>query len=377
MNVTEPTDGVDPRNMPPMPDLMIAGPGQLHDGELAVMGEQVIAHYGDTWVDLHAQTLTAVSELLHCADPPYVIPGSGTACLDAAVMNLFEPGQTVVVARTGFFGERLHEVAEANRLNVVDVEVPMGEPADPDVLARASRDNEAKAILVTHVETTTGVRHPIQDIARAAHEAHAIALVDGIASIGGELCDVDGWEIDCLVTSTQKGMESPPGLGIVALGTRGRALVELKEDRPPSWYLDLKRWDWYRENWPHHPHPVTMPTSLVLTLLSSVRRILDVGLDEWVSRRAALAQRCRDGLQSIGLEPVARADAQSNMIVAVHADDATEIIGYLLREGIQISGGLAPLAGKTIRIGLMGRTATEAMVDRVVDLIARARKETA
>jgi alanine-glyoxylate transaminase/serine-glyoxylate transaminase/serine-pyruvate transaminase len=368
---------IDPRNMPQMPELMIAGPGQLHDEDLAVLGEQVIAHYGDTWVDLHAQTLKALTDLLNCADPPYAIPGSGTAGLDAAMMNMFEPGQTVVVARTGFFGERLQEVAEANRLKVVQVEVPIGEPADPGALAEVAKDNHARAILLTHVDTSTGVRHPIADVARAAHEVHAIVLIDGIASIGGELCDVDGWEIDCLVSSTQKGMESPPGLGIIALGTRGRALVELKKERPQSWYLDLKRWDWYRENWPWHPHPVTMPTSLVLTLLSSLRRILDVGLDEWVSRRAALAQRCREGLQSIGLEPVAREDVQSNMIVAAYADDATDILGFLLREGIQISGGLAPLAGKTIRIGLMGRTATEEMVDRVVDLIARARKENA
>jgi alanine-glyoxylate transaminase/serine-glyoxylate transaminase/serine-pyruvate transaminase len=118
-----------------------------------------------------------------------------------------------------------------------------------------------------------------------------------------------------------------------------------------------------------------MPSPLILSLLSSLNRILDVGLDKWVSQRAALAQRCREGLASIGLEPVARQDVQANMIVAAYADDATTIVPFVLKEGIQISGGLAPLAGKTIRVGLMGRTANEQMVDRVVDAIARARKE--
>jgi alanine-glyoxylate transaminase/serine-glyoxylate transaminase/serine-pyruvate transaminase len=361
---------IDPRNVPKMPELMIAGPGQLHDEDLDVLGEQLIAHYGDVWVSLHNQTVDALSRLLGCADPPYVIPGTGTICLDSAVMNLFEPGQTVVVARTGFFGERLLEVAEANRLNVVPVEVPLGEPADPAALGAAAMEHHADGVLVTQVETSTGVRHPIKEIARAAHDAGAVVLVDGIASIGGELCDVDR----CLVTATQKGMESPPGLGILALGTGGRARVDLRAE-PPSWYLDLKRWDWYRENWPWHPHPVTMPTSLVLTLLSSLTRILDVGLDDWVARRAQLAARCREGLTSIGLDPVARADVQANMIVAAYADDAASIVPFVLGEGIQISGGLAPLAGKTIRIGLMGRTATEEMVDRVIDTVARARKE--
>jgi alanine-glyoxylate transaminase/serine-glyoxylate transaminase/serine-pyruvate transaminase len=367
---------IDPRRLPPMPDLMIAGPGQLHDEDLGVLGEQLIAHYGDVWVRLHNDTVSALSRLVNCSDPPYVIPGTGTACLDAAVMNLFEPGQTVVVARTGFFGERLHEVAEANRLNVVSVEVPLGEPADPAALATAAEEHHADGVLVTHVDTSTGVRHPIKEIARVAHDAGAIAVVDGIASVGGELCDVDGWELDALVSSTQKGMESPPGLGILALGPRGRSRVELRAE-PPSWYLDLKRWDWYRENWPWHPHPVTMPSPLVLTLLSSLNRILDVGIEDWVAQRARLAQRCREGLQSIGLELVARADVQANMIVAAYAEDAATIVPFVLGEGIQISGGLAPLAGRTIRVGLMGRTANEEMVDRVIDTIARARKESA
>src|SRR5919198_3957290 len=110
---------MDPHELPPMPDLMIAGPGQLHDSELDVMGDQLIAHYGDVWVELHNDCVKAVGDLVGAADPPYVIPGTGTTCLDAAVMNLFEPGQTVVVPRTGFFGERLCEVAAASRLDVV------------------------------------------------------------------------------------------------------------------------------------------------------------------------------------------------------------------------------------------------------------------
>jgi len=95
---------LDPRNMPPMPDLMIVGPGELHEDDLAVLGSQVIAHYGDTWVAVHNETVDALGRLLGAVEPPYLIPGSGTACLDAALMNVFTPGQTIVVANTGFFG---------------------------------------------------------------------------------------------------------------------------------------------------------------------------------------------------------------------------------------------------------------------------------
>lgn len=367
----------DPRNLPPMPELMIVGPGELHEEDLAVLGHQPIAHYGDTWVALFGETCRALGTLLGAYEPPYVIPGSGTACLDAALMNVFTPGQTVVVADTGFFGVRLKEVAEAVRLNVVTVPVEVGEPASASALRDAARANGAAGILVTHVDTSTGVRHPVADIAAAAHEADALCVVDGIASIGGELFDMKEMDVDVLVTSTQKGLETPPGLGIVALGPRARASMSVREERPASWYLDLQRWDWYRENWGWHPHPVTMPTNLVMALASSVMRINGAGIQTWVAQRAELAEHLRGRLRDLGLEPVPHPGVESNMVIATWADDAADLVGYLLRNGIQISGGLAPLAGKSIRIGLMGRTATLEMADRVAELIARARKDRA
>ena len=103
-----------------MPELMIAGPGELHDEDLALLGRQVIAHYGDVWTDLHSQTIDLLGRVLGAADAPYLIPGTGTTCLDAAFFNLFEAGQKVVVADTGFFGTRLMEIARHHRLEVVD-----------------------------------------------------------------------------------------------------------------------------------------------------------------------------------------------------------------------------------------------------------------
>ena len=360
--------------MEDMPEMMIAGPGEMHPEDLAIMGEQLIAHYGDTWVAIHNETIDLLARLLG-ADAPYLMPGTGTTCLDAAFMNLFEPGQTVVVANTGFFGARLVEVAAAQRLNVIEVPVAIGTPADPAARGDAARASGAAGVLLTHVDTSTGTRHPIEETARATHDAGAILLVDGIASVGGELCDVDAMGIDALVTSTQKGMEAPPGLGVIALGAGGRARIAARSEPVPSWYYDLARWDWYRSDWKHHPHPVTFPSPPTLALRSSLKRILDVGLETWVARRAQLAQHTRDGLVSLGLEPVAQPGAQANMVVAAYTDDAAAIVASVLTQGIQISGGLAPLAGKTIRIGLMGRTATGTMVDRVLDAIARARKE--
>src|SRR2546427_9999691 len=120
-----------------------------------------------------------------------------------------------------------------------------------------------------------------------------------------------------VVTRTQKGLEAPPGLGIIELGQRGRERVEARTERPQSWYLDLKTWDRYRAEWgTWHPHPVTMPTNLVLALASSLHRILEAGIESWVARRAELAKRCREGLRELGLEPVPQAGHEANLIVA-------------------------------------------------------------
>lgn len=369
---------MDPRDLPEMPELMIVGPGELHEEDLAVLGRQVIAHYGDVWTQLHTEAVDAVGTLLGAADPPYIIPGSGTTCLDAAMLNLFEPGQRVVIANTGFFGNRLMEIARQQGLEVTEVTVEIGAPVDPEAIAAAARGvagaRGAAGVLVAHVETSTGVRHPIEAIARAANDAGALCVIDGIASVGGEIASVDAMDLGVLVTSTQKGMEAPPGLGIIALGARGRERMRARSVRPPSWYMDLENWDWYRREWGSwHPHPVTMPVNLVLAMYASVQRILETGVQAWVERRAALAKRCREGLRDLGFEPVPQAGVESNMVVAVWADDAPAIQKHLLSQGLMISGGLAPLAGKTLRIGLMGRTATDEMVDRVLTSIATAR----
>ena len=365
---------INPREIPKLPELMIAGPGELHDEDLDVLGQQVIAHYGDYWTKAHDETVDALGRLLGAEDRPYLIPGTGTACLDAAVMNLFEPGQTVVVANSGFFGIRLLELAKAHRLNVREVPIEVGAPLDPAAVAEVA--DGADGILMVHVETATGVRHSVQEVAEVAKRAGAALMVDGIASVGGELIKVDDWGIDVLVTGSQKGLEAPPGLGVLALGEGGRRRVESRSERPQAFYLDLKVWDKYRDEWAAwHPHPVTMPSNLILALYSSLNRIEEKGVEAWVAQRGDLAKRCREGLRNLGLEPVPQAGHEGNLVVAMWADDPLAIQKHLLETtGIMISGGLVPTHGKAIRVGLMGRNANEAMVDRVVEGVAEALK---
>lgn len=362
---------IDPNNLPELPALMIPGPGQLHDQDLEALGGQVIAHYGEVWTQLHQETLAGLAEILGSALPPYLIPGTGTTCLEAAALNLFEPGQRVLIADTGFFGVRLIEVASALGLEVKTIPVEAGAPIDPSAIADAAAGCDG--VMTTHVDTSTGVRHPIDEIAAAAHQAGAAYLVDGIASAGGEAVDVDGMGLDAFVTSTQKGLEAPPGLGVVALSAAGQERIERRSTPIRSWYLDLKTWDKYREEWgAWHPHPVTMPTNLVVALASSLKRILAVGNTSWIGQRAELARYCRESLADIGLKPVPQSGVEANLVVAAWADEPAKILSHVLSKGIMIAGGLGPTHDKAIRVGLMGRNSTREMIDRLIAEVSAA-----
>lgn len=360
---------IDPNDLPGLPELMIAGPGHLHDADLVALGHQVLAHYGEVWTQLHNETLDALGHLLGTSERPYLIPGSGTACLEVGALNLFEPGDSVVVVDTGFFGVRLKEIAESIGLAVTTVPVEAGAPADPVQVSRAMEG--AAGLITTHVDTSTGVRHPIDELARAAHDAGAVIMVDAIASAGGETIDLDQMDIDLLVSSTQKGLEAPPGLGIVATTRKGREKVLSRRSEVKSWYLSLARWDQYREEWGSwHPHPVTMPTNLVLALASSLKRILETGREASIAKRTELARYTRERLGELGLKPVPQPGAEANLVVAVWADDPLSLQTRLLEGGIMVSGGLGPTHDRAIRVGLMGRTATRDHVDKLVRILS-------
>jgi alanine-glyoxylate transaminase / serine-glyoxylate transaminase / serine-pyruvate transaminase len=364
---------VDPMADPPggwgamladLPELMIPGPAALHDETREILGSPLMAHYGRVWPAIHHAAVTSVGAVLGCRDP-FLVPGTGSAALDAAMLNLLEPGQRAVVPDTGYFGARLADIARAQGLDVAAVPVPTGEPVSPERVADAVAGG-AHAVLCVHVETSTGVRHPVEALAGIAAGAGAAFVVDAIASAGGETLSVDGLGADAVVTASQKGLDAPPGIGVVALSERGRERLAARVSPCPSWYFDLRRWERHRREDAWEPHPVTMPTTVLIALLRSARRILAEGVAERVRTRSRLAGRCRDVLTEAGLRPVAAPGHQANLVVAAWTDRPEELADHVARAGdIMIAQGLGPTGGRAIRVGLVGRTATESMVERL------------
>lgn len=353
----------------PAPRLMIPGPCQPAPEVVAAFHRPTVAHYGPLWAPLHEHALHLVGRVLD-AHRTYLLPGSGTLAVEACVANLFGPGQVVVVPESGYFGTRLVEIAHAHGLRVRTVPVTVGEPVEPARVA-AQLDG-ADGVLMTHVETATGVRHPVEEVAREVRRRGGLLVVDAVSSVGGEALAVEATGIDAVAAGSQKGLGCPPGLAVIGLSARGQA--RLRRRTPVPWYLDLTRWDRERtEGADWEPHPVTMPSNLVAALVVSLRSILATGTAAWWAERARVAAHCRRRLAELGMWSVPGPGSAANLVVVAHCTDPVGTRRWVLREaGIAITGGLAPLTD-VIRIGLVGANGTTDMVDALADTLAARR----
>jgi alanine-glyoxylate transaminase/serine-glyoxylate transaminase/serine-pyruvate transaminase len=228
------------------------------------------------------------------------------------------------------------------------------------------------AALVVHLETSTAVLNPIRDIAAVARKYNRLLMVDGVSSIGGAEFDMDGWGVDVCGTAPQKGLGAPPGVGIVAVGERAWERICNQPERLHSWYLDLRRWNWYAENWASwHPTPVTMPTSLILALRASLRSLVAETLPARLRRYSRLAERLRTELEFLGFPLFVPRDRMAPVLTAARCPEGVtshEVIRFLAEHhNIQITAGFGAAKDSVIRIGHMGGAVNDDAIDRVLD----------
>lgn len=339
---------------------MIPGPVTVEPEILSQMSLPVVAHYGDEWVKIHRETISHLKQVFQTKGDVFIIVGSGSAGLDAAIGSLSGNHNRILVLTNGYFGDRLIAIARSytNTVLTLRTEWNRAIPAD-EVRNFLKKEKKVKTIAMVHHETSSGILNPIREIADTAREYGALFVVDAISSLGGETLKMDEWGIDICVSASQKCLESPPGLALIAVNGTVWRIIEKEQKSSHSWYLSLRTWKDYAQKWADwHPHPVTMATNNVLALRAALTRILTEGLDQRIARHQRIAQVVRTGLESLGFSLVSEKKYLSHvMTAALTISDVApkDLIDFLsTKYDIQIAAGIEDFKDRLFRIGHMG-----------------------
>ena len=285
------------------------------------------------------------------------VSGTGSAGMEACVVNLVEPGDEVVVVVNGVFGGRMKDVAERCGATVHAIEVPWGEVVSLEAISEAlDAHPKTKLVGLVHAETSTGAHQPLEEISAKVHEAGALLVVDAVTSLGGHKLRVDDWKIDACYSGTQKCLSCPPGLSPVTFSEAALDAIDQRRTKVQSWYLDLSmiRKYWGGERLYHHTAPINMSYALY----EALRIVVEEGLDERIARHARNHRALRAGLEALGLTYIPKESlATLNAVRVPEGVDDARVRGRLLTEyGIEIGAGLGPFKGQAWRIGLMGES---------------------
>ncbi|PJF39290.1 MAG: hypothetical protein CUN54_09035, partial [Phototrophicales bacterium] len=355
--------------------LMIPGPVELEAEVLELMGKPNVPHYGDEWLKAHTETVDMLRRIFQTSGKIFLMPGSGSTGLDAAVHSLFSPGEHVVVGNNGFFGARLTEILEANGAIPISIHVDADTPLDAAAFDAVLRGNpNIVGIAAVHLETSTAVLNPAQEIAAIARKHDKLCFIDAVASLAGTDLRMDEWGIDMCVAASQKALGGAAGLAVIAVGERGWQAIENRTAPMRSWSLDLKRWQWYVDNWGDwHPHPGTMPTAVLYGLRKALQNLLNEGLEARFQKYDLLARRLREGLMEIGLSLFVPEELMTPVLTAAYCPpgiNAGQLVKQLETDfQIKITSGFQQYKERVIRIGHMGGAITESDIDELLDAL--------
>jgi alanine-glyoxylate transaminase/serine-glyoxylate transaminase/serine-pyruvate transaminase len=364
------------REFHPPPRLLLGpGPSNVHPRVLQAMAAPLLGYLDPDFVAVMDDVKELLSRLFQTTNNLTLpISGTGTAGMEASLCNILEPGDKVVIAVNGFFGDRLANIASRCGAEVNAIQIPWGKPAPPEAFEEElKKHRKVKAIAVVHAETSTGVVSPVPQIAEVARTYDTLLIVDAVTSLGGLDVPVDRWGIDVCFSAAQKCISAPPGLAPLTVGPRALKAIRERKTRVQSFYLDLSILEtyWYQNRVYHH----TAPVSTVYALREALRLIMEEGLESRFRRHSRNAAALRAGLEGLGLrlfvEPGYRLDPLTTVVVPEGVDDLKVRQQLLGEYNIEIGGGLGPLRGRVWRIGLMGESCRETSVFALLSALER------
>lgn len=350
--------------------LMTPGPTNVPKRVLKKMSETMLHHRTDQYSAIFEEFNERLKYVFQTKNPVLTFPASGTGGLESAIVNPFSKGDKILAISIGDFGNRFINIAKIHGLEVDEIIVPWGKAVTLDDIKNNLKP-EHKGLIITHNETSTAVVNPIEEIGKFLKDRDILYIVDAVSSLGGIDIKMDEWNIDILITASQKALMSPPGLAFI--GVSEKALNSCKSSNIPKYYFDYLLAKKYMDK-EQAQNPYTPAISLILATNEALKMIEEEGLQNVFLRHEKLANKFREGIKSMNLELYAQNHCYSNTVTAVSLKEeglASKIKNKLDEEyNIIISGGQGSTKGKLIRIGHMG-CINEEMIDKTLYAIRK------
>jgi alanine-glyoxylate transaminase/serine-glyoxylate transaminase/serine-pyruvate transaminase len=364
---------------PPARILMGPGPCNVDPRVLLAMAKPLLGHLDPEFIKI-MHRIQHLLRLVFGTQNPLTIPisGTGSAGMEAAFVNLVEPGDKVLICVNGYFGERMTHVVERCGANLRILAGPWGEPFDPAKIEKELKSFQPRVLALVHAETSTGVLQPLEDLSKILKKyPDTYLLVDAVTSLGGHPVKVDEWGIDVCYSGSQKCLSSPPGLAPITFSSRAVEKINKRSQKVQSFYLDMSVLGkyWGNEQTYHH----TAPVSMNYALLESLRIIFEEGLEARYERHRRNHLGFVGGIEAMGLKMLVAEPYRLwslNTVAIPDGIDDLKVRKKLLGEyNLEIGGGLGELKGKIWRIGLMGYSSSEANVIFFLTALEQALRE--
>lgn len=327
----------------------------------------VIHHRTPEFIELFHETTNRLKRVFKTENDTFILSGSGTACMEAAICNTVQKGDKVLTLVNGKFSERLGDLAKVYGADVKVLEFDWGSPIDP-ALVKEALTPDTKLVTMVFNETSTGVKNEVKPISDLLNGTETLLLVDAISALGGDEFKTDEWGVDLCISGSQKCFAMATGLGFISVSQKAWSAIN---DNPnPRYYLDLRK---YKDA---KPTPFSTSVTLIYGLSAALDLIAKEKLETRIVRHQTNAKLCRDGIKKLGFEilPISE-DVCSNTLTAVKSDKAAVIIKKMLEDhDIRIAGGQAHLKGKVFRIGHMG-SITKEHVEKTLKALEEVMKE--
>lgn len=355
--------------------LLGPGPSDANPRVLKAMTTPMLGYLDGEFIQILDETVNLLRQVFGTGNKLTLpVSGTGTAGMEAALCNVIEPGDSVVVGINGYFGGRIADIVQRCGGAVTAVEAPWGSAIPAEDVADAVKSANPKLVAIIHAETSTGVLQPLDDISQIVKDSGALFLTDCVTSLGGQPVDLDRRGIDIAYSGTQKCLGGPPGLAPISFSDRAVEAIHNRSSKVQSFYLDMTLLEayWSGEVRNYH-HTVSM--SMIYALHESLRVVLEEGLEDRYKRHERNAAALIAGATAIGLKPIVQEGYRAPMLTTINIPDGiddVDIRNRLIEDfGIEIGGGLGIFKGKAWRIGLMGESSTQRNVLLVLSALEK------